>query len=80
MANSTVQEKKSWQRWLVLFFVSMVMFGSYFIYDALSPINDAIQQSMGLDNTTFGLLFSFYALPNLLFLLVERQFVHWSGK
>jgi MFS family permease len=75
MANSEVPEKKPWQRWLVLFFVSMVMFGSYFIYDALSPINDFIQQSMGLDNATFGLLFSFYALPNLLFLLVIAGFL-----
>lgn len=51
------------------------MFGAYYIYDALSPINDYIQQSMGLDNAKFGLLFSFYALPNLLFLLVIAGFL-----
>jgi len=75
MTNSTVPEKKPWQRWLVLLFVSMVMFGSYYIYDSLSPINDYIQQSMGVDNAKFGLLFSFYALPNLLFLLVVAGFL-----
>jgi len=75
MANSTVRKKTHWQRWLVLLFVSMVMFGSYYIYDSLSPINDYIQQSMGLDNAKFGLLFSFYALPNLLFLLVIAGFL-----
>jgi MFS family permease len=75
MANSTVPQKKPWQRWMVLIFVSMVMFGSYYIYDSLSPINDYIQQSMGLDNAKFGLLFSFYALPNLLFLLVVAGFL-----
>jgi len=75
MTNSTVPEKKPWQRWLVLLFVSMVMFGSYYVYDSLSPINDYIQQSMGVDNAKFGLLFSFYALPNLLFLLIVAGFL-----
>jgi len=75
MANSSARDKKHWQRWLILLFVSMVMFGSYYIYDALSPINEYIQQSMGLDNAKFGLLFSFYALPNLLFLLVIAGFL-----
>ena len=75
MANSTDREKKNWQRWLILFFISMVMFGSYYIYDSLSPINEYIQQSMGLDNARFGLLFSFYALPNLLFLLIIAGFL-----
>ena len=60
---------------MILLMVSLVMFGSYYIYDALSPINDYIQRDMGLDNARFGLLFSFYALPNLLFLLVVAGFL-----
>ncbi len=66
---------KNWWRWLILLAVSLVMFGSYYIYDSLSPINDYIQRSMNLDNARFGLLFSFYALPNLLFLLVIAGFL-----
>ncbi|MFQ5722347.1 MAG: MFS transporter [Candidatus Aminicenantales bacterium] len=66
---------KTWWRWLILLAVSLVMFGSYYIYDSLSPINDYIQRSMNLDNARFGLLFSFYALPNLLFLLVIAGFL-----
>ncbi|MFP4083027.1 MAG: MFS transporter [Candidatus Aminicenantes bacterium] len=75
MADRSVREKKPWWRWLVLLVISLVMFGSYYIYDSLSPINDFIQQGMGLDNARFGLLFSFYALPNLLFLLVVAGFL-----
>lgn len=75
MKNKSARKEKHWWRWLILLVVSLVMFGSYYIYDALSPINDYIQQDMGLDNARFGLLFSFYALPNLLFLLVVAGFL-----
>ena len=73
--TNTSDEKKHWWRWLILLIVSLVMFGSYYIYDSLSPINDYIQQSMNIDSAKFGLLFSFYALPNLLFLLVVAGFL-----
>ncbi len=73
--TNTADEKKHWWRWLILLIVSLVMFGSYYIYDSLSPINDYIQQSMNIDSAKFGLLFSFYALPNLLFLLVVAGFL-----
>lgn len=75
MTNKAKREQKHWWRWLVLFVVSMVMFGSYYIYDVLSPINEFIQQDMGIDNARFGLLFSFYSLPNLLFLLIVAGFI-----
>jgi len=74
MTNSSSSDK-NWWRWFILLAVSLVMFGSYYIYDSLSPINDYIQRSMNLDNASFGLLFSFYALPNLLFLLVIAGFL-----
>lgn len=75
MESASSREEKHWWRWLILLMVSLVMFGSYYIYDSLSPINDYIQKDMGLDNARFGLLFSFYALPNLLFLLVIAGFL-----
>ncbi len=62
--------QKHWWRWLVLLIVSLVLFGSYYVYDAVTPINDYIQKSMGINNSTYGLLFTFYSLPNLLFLVV----------
>lgn len=63
-------EKKSWTRWLVLAVISMILFGSYYVYDVFSPINEYIQESMGIDNSKYGLLATFYSLPNLLFLVV----------
>lgn len=65
-----VAVQNPWWRWLVLLIVSMVLFGSYYVYDAVTPINDFIQQSMGIDNSQYGLLFTLYSLPNLFFLVV----------
>jgi MFS family permease len=68
--NDELNVEKPWWRWAVLLIVSLVLFGSYYVYDAVTPINDFIQQSMGIDNSRYGLLFTFYSLPNLLFLVV----------
>jgi MFS family permease len=62
--------QQSWRRWLVLLVVSLVMFGSYYVYDSVTPINDYIQKTMGIDNSRYGLLFTFYSIPNFLFLVV----------
>jgi hypothetical protein len=45
------ESQKSWMRWLVLLVISLVMFGSYYVYDCVSPINDYIQKSMSISNS-----------------------------
>ncbi len=75
MSNETKKENKHWWRWLILLVVSLVMFGSYYIYDVLSPINEFIQQDMNIDNARFGLLFSSYYIVNLLFVLLIAGFI-----
>lgn len=69
------QQESHWWRWLVLLTVSLVMFGSYYVYDALSPINDYMQKGMGINNEQFGKLFSYYSIPNLFFILIFAGFL-----
>ena len=75
MSETAVTSEKRWYRWLILLIISMLMFGSYYVYDAMSPINDYIQTEMKIDNQKFGLLATFYSLPNLLFLVVVAGFL-----
>ncbi|MDH4218114.1 MAG: MFS transporter [Candidatus Aminicenantes bacterium] len=75
MTKEEKKVNKHWWRWLILLVVSLVMFGSYYIYDVLSPINEFIQQDMGIDNAKFGLLFSSYYIINLLFVLLIAGFI-----
>ena len=75
MSEVAVTGEKRWYRWLILLVISMLMFGSYYVYDAMSPINDYVQNEMKIDNQKFGLLATFYSLPNLLFLVVVAGFL-----
>ncbi len=64
------REKVFKLRWLVLFIMGLVIFGSYYAYDAVSPIADYIIKGMGITRAQYGLLFSFYSLPNFIMVLL----------
>jgi MFS family permease len=52
-------------RWLVLIFVSLAMFGSYYAYDALSPLADVLKQQLGFSDLNIGFLQMMYSFPNI---------------
>jgi MFS family permease len=52
-------------RWLVLVFLSLAMFGSYYAYDALSPLADVLKQQLGFSDDNLGFLQAIYSLPNI---------------
>ena len=57
-------------RWLVLVLMGLVIFGSYYAYDAVTPIADYIMEGMSMSNAQYGLLFSLYSLPNIIMVLL----------
>ncbi|MGQ9673384.1 MAG: MFS transporter [Candidatus Aminicenantales bacterium] len=57
-------------RWFVLLIMGLVIFGAYYAYDAVSPIADFIMKGMNITRAQYGLLFSFYYLPNFVMVLV----------
>lgn len=57
-------------RWWILVLMGWVIFGAYYAYDAVSPIADFIMRDMELSRAQYGLLFSFYYLPNFVMVLV----------
>ena len=57
-------------RWLVLVVMGLVIFGSYYAYDALSPIAGFIVKGMGISLAQYGLFFSLYSLPNIIMVLL----------
>ncbi len=52
-------------RWMVLVFLSLAMFGSYYAYDALSPLADVLKQQLGFSDANIGLLQAIYSFPNI---------------
>ena len=57
-------------RWTVLFFVSLAMFGNYYIYDSISPLADILKSQLGFADADIGLLNGIYSLPNVLMVLI----------
>jgi MFS family permease len=57
-------------RWLVLVLMGLTVFGVYFAYDSVVPIADFIIDDMGVTRAQYGLLFSYYSVPNLVMVLI----------
>src|SRR5271154_4596277 len=65
MPENTRPEPSPRYRWMVLVFLSLAMFGSYYAYDALSPLADVLKQQLGFSDKDIGLLQAIYSFPNI---------------
>ncbi len=57
-------------RWLVMVLMGFVIFGLYYAYDSVVPIADVIIKELNITRAQYGLLFSYYSLPNLIMVLL----------
>ncbi len=53
-------------RFTLLFFVSIIIFGSYFAYDTIGALTPAIIKGMNIDREQIGILYSIYSWPNVI--------------
>jgi len=66
-------------RWLVLIFVSLAMFGSYYAYDALSPLADVLKQQLGFSDLNIGFLQAIYSFPNIFTVVIGGVLIDRIG-
>jgi len=57
-------------RWVVLVFISLAMFGNYYIYDSISPLADVLKAQLGFTDSNIGLLNAIYSIPNVIMVLI----------
>ena len=57
-------------RWAMLVLVSVAMFANYYVYDALGPLADSLQRSLGFTDTQIGWLNGIYSAPNIVIVLI----------
>ena len=58
-------------RWLVLVFISLAMFGNYYVYDCISPLADVLEgAASGFTDANIGLLQAIYSIPNIVMVLI----------
>jgi MFS family permease len=56
-------------RWLVLVFISLAMFGNYYVYDCIGPLAPLLGRQ-GFSDASIGLLQAIYSFPNIVMVLV----------
>ncbi|MCL4550035.1 MAG: MFS transporter [Bacteroidetes bacterium] len=72
MENETVvkPEPGTLFRWMILLFVSLAMFGNYYIYDSISPLADLLAKQLKFTDSDIGLLQGIYSVPNVFMVLI----------
>jgi len=79
MADTQRPEPSRPFRWIVLFFVSLTMFGNYYVYDCIAPIADLLTKQLGFSDSNIGLLQAIYSAPNVIMVLVGGYVVDRIG-
>lgn len=79
MHDTTRPEPTRPFRWLVLIFVSLTMFGNYYVYDCIAPLADVLTRQLGFSDSNIGLLQAIYSIPNVVMVLVGGYIVDRIG-
>ena len=68
--NNQIKEPSPIYRWSVLIFVSLAMFGNYYIYDSISPVFDLLSSELNFTDQQLGLLYTVYSIAAIIVLLI----------
>src|SRR6202167_1919349 len=66
-------------RWVVLIFISLTMFGNYYVYDCIAPIADLLAKELGFSESNIGLLQAIYSIPNVFMVVIGGYVVDRIG-
>jgi len=64
---------------MVLIFVSLAMFGNYYVYDCIAPVADLLAKQLGFSDSNIGLLQAIYSIPNVVMVLIGGYVVDRIG-
>jgi MFS family permease len=65
-------------RWLVLVFISLAMFGNYYVYDCIGPLAPLLGKE-GFSDASIGLLQAIYSFPNIVMVLIGGLIIDRIG-
>jgi MFS family permease len=66
-------------RWVVLIFISLTMFGNYYVYDCIAPVADLLVKQLGFSESNIGLLQAIYSIPNIFMVVIGGYIVDRIG-
>ncbi len=73
------KEPSAFFRWMVLLFISLAMFGNYYIYDSISPLADVLAKQLKFSDADIGLLQAIYSIPNVFMVLIGGLIIDKFG-
>jgi MFS family permease len=73
------KEPPALMRWIVLIFISLAMFGNYYIYDSISPLAVALKEQLHFSDSDLGLLQGIYSFPNIIMVLIGGLIIDRIG-
>ncbi len=73
------QEPSTFYRWMVLIFISLAMFGNYYIYDSIAPVFDLLSSELGYTDQQLGLLYTVYSIAAVVVLLIGGYIIDRFG-
>ena len=79
MPDAERQQPTRFYRWMVLVFVSLAMFGNYYVYDCIAPVADLLAKQLGFSDSNIGLLQAIYSIPNVFMVLIGGYIVDRIG-
>ena len=79
--NKVLREPSTFYRWMVLLFLSVAMYGNYYVYDSISLVADQLKHALHFTDSNIGQLYSAYSLAALLALIFGGILVDkWGTK
>ncbi|MBN2423805.1 MAG: MFS transporter [Calditrichaceae bacterium] len=81
MTNNSFEKKDApaVYRWIVLVFISLAMFGNYYIYDSIAPIADMLKSSLNFTDENLGQMYSVYSIAAIIVLLIGGVIIDKYG-
>src|SRR6267378_3510459 len=79
MPDAERDEPTRLYRWMVLVFISLAMFGNYYVYDCIAPVADLLAKQLGFSDSNIGLLQAIYSIPNVFMVLLGGYIVDRIG-
>lgn len=73
------KEPSAFYRWMVLIFISLAMFGNYYIYDSIAPVMDLLSSQLGYTDQQLGLLYTVYSIAAVIVLLIGGYIIDRFG-
>jgi MFS family permease len=68
--EKTLKTPSALIRWSILLFISLAMFGNYYVFDCISPLADVLVKQLGFNDANIGLLQGIYSFPNIILVLL----------